>query len=285
MSIGMGRRLLLQTAELTIADVCCDGEEISWSRPELTHSLDLVLVRRGLFQRRVAGVVILVDPTCGYIATPDSVAQFAHPRGGDACTSIEVSPTLASALLGGDPEISDGALPTTGPADLDHRAFVARARQGAGHDELAEEGILLVAQLLGSIEPRRLAAGRPATERTRRRLVDEAREALHDNPSRRLADLAGHLGVSPYHLSRVFRRITGTAIHQYRMRLRVRRAVELLAEGETNLAGVAAEVGFADQAHLTRVLHAELGTTPARVRALLCKTPRRDGRLTLRASV
>jgi AraC-like DNA-binding protein len=37
-----------------------------------------------------------------------------------------------------------------------------------------------------------------------------------------------------------------------------------LAAGDLDLAGLAAELGFADQAHLTRVLRAETGTTPPR---------------------
>jgi AraC-like DNA-binding protein len=37
-----------------------------------------------------------------------------------------------------------------------------------------------------------------------------------------------------------------------------------LAAGDGDLAGLAAELGFADQVHLTRTLRAETGTTPPR---------------------
>lgn len=46
------------------------------------------------------------------------------------------------------------------------------------------------------------------------------------------------------------------------MALRVECACELLAEG-AGPADVAAETGFADQAHLTRVFKQRMGTTPA----------------------
>ena len=53
------------------------------------------------------------------------------------------------------------------------------------------------------------------------------------------------------------------------MRLRVRAALDRCAEGERELARLAAELGFADQAHLTRAVRAETGTTPAALRAAL----------------
>ena len=84
-----------------------------------------------------------------------------------------------------------------------------------------------------------------------------------------LRDLASLIGVSPHHLSRVFRTVTGTTIARHRMRLRARAALERLAGGDTDLAGVAYATGFADQSHLTRVLKAETGTTPAALRRAL----------------
>lgn len=58
---------------------------------------------------------------------------------------------------------------------------------------------------------------------------------------------------------------------RYRNRLRVGRAMDLLAGGASP-AETAAELGFADQAHLTRTVRAHLGHTPGRLRRLL-----RDG--------
>ena len=81
--------------------------------------------------------------------------------------------------------------------------------------------------------------------------------------------LAQRIAVSPHHLSRVFKAETGETISRYRNRLRVRLALERLAEGEPCLARLAAELGFADQAHLSRVVRRELGTTPSDLRARL----------------
>jgi AraC family transcriptional regulator len=40
--------------------------------------------------------------------------------------------------------------------------------------------------------------------------------------------------------------------HRYVVRLRLRRAVELVREGRSSLAEIAALIGFADQSHLSR---------------------------------
>jgi AraC-like DNA-binding protein len=53
------------------------------------------------------------------------------------------------------------------------------------------------------------------------------------------------------------------------MRLRARAALERLAGGEPNLGRLAADLGFADQSHLCRVIRAETGRTPAALRRAL----------------
>jgi AraC-like DNA-binding protein len=90
---------------------------------------------------------------------------------------------------------------------------------------------------------------------------------LDDDPaSRDLVSLARALGVSPAHLSRVFRAETGSSLTTFRNRVRVSRVLARLEADDADLATVAGDLGFADQAHLTRTVRATLGTTPGRVR-------------------
>jgi AraC-like DNA-binding protein len=118
--------------------------------------------------------------------------------------------------------------------------------------------------------PERVASGRPATAAARRRLAVAAREALTADPGALgLGDLARLVGASPHHLSRVFQAETGVSLSRFRNRLRVRRALERLAAGETSLARLAADLGFADHAHLTRTVREQLGHTPTQLRRML----------------
>jgi AraC-like DNA-binding protein len=59
------------------------------------------------------------------------------------------------------------------------------------------------------------------------------------------------------------------------MRLRARAALERLAGGEDDLARLAADVGFADQSHLCRVVRAETGQVPSVLRTSIGGTRRR----------
>ncbi len=79
--------------------------------------------------------------------------------------------------------------------------------------------------------------------------------------------LAREHSMHPVALARAFRREHGCSITAYRRRARVRRAVALLVDGAA-LVDVALESGFSDQSHLCRVFRTEMGTTPARFRAL-----------------
>ena len=78
-----------------------------------------------------------------------------------------------------------------------------------------------------------------------------------------LAAAAEAVGASPTRLARSFRDAFGIAPHAYVLGRRLEAARDRILAGEP-LAGVAAEVGFHDQAHLTHRFKRFLGTTPGR---------------------
>ena len=96
-----------------------------------------------------------------------------------------------------------------------------------------------------------------------------ARSLLHDRyaESLSLAEVAASVGVEPDRVARGFRRAFGEPLSSYLRRLRVDAAAELLASTDLPISRVAADVGFADQSHLTRWFARHFGTTPARYRA------------------
>ncbi|MEV0719470.1 AraC family transcriptional regulator [Asanoa sp. NPDC050611] len=70
-------------------------------------------------------------------------------------------------------------------------------------------------------------------------------------------------------MSRAFSREMGVSLTHYRNRVRVGRALERLSAGDTDGARLAADLGFADQAHLCRTIRVHVGQTPTEVRMLL----------------
>jgi AraC-like DNA-binding protein len=252
-----------------VADVRCPGGHRHFDAPEEKHDHMLVAARRGAFFRRVQGRDVLVDGSVAYLSAPGSVEQFAHPVGGDVCTAIWLSPTLVGELAGGDPFISVPALPMDPASELALRRLTATAWRRDPAGELTEQVIRLVAGLLARHAPERVASGRPATTAAHRRLVRRAQAEMLADPAAGLIALGRRVGCSPHHLSRVFSRLTGSSVTAYRNRLRVSQALERIASGEPDLAALAAELGFADHAHMARTIRAATGQTPSACRALL----------------
>ena len=97
--------------------------------------------------------------------------------------------------------------------------------------------------------------------------LERVRDRVHDAPAPLcVKDVAAEVGVHRVHLARVFREHYGTSVTETMRRVRLERALRLLAVSRLSLAGVAAASGFADQSHLTRAVRAVLGTTPGEFR-------------------
>jgi AraC-like DNA-binding protein len=258
---GGGGGFLLEAVE-------CRCSRTGWLPPELVTRYGIVFVRRGCFHRRVNGCRSFVDPTVVYFERPGDEQQIAHPWGGDSCTALYLSETLLASIWGGDAALPDEPLVSDAATDLRHRLLLTTLADGESGD-VTEVVIALAAEVLARSAPERVASSRPATALARRRVVRDAREALADDPRIDVIELARRVAVSPHHLSRVFKAGTGETISRYRNKLRVRLALERLAEGERCLARLAADLGFADQAHLARVVRRELGSTPSLLRQRL----------------
>lgn len=97
-----------------------------------------------------------------------------------------------------------------------------------------------------------------------RRLVEYIETRLHEGVT--LADLGSVSGMGAWTLGRRFRQSFGKAPHAYIIDQRVARAQRLLALGTLPVKAIASSCGFADQAHMTRVLQSRLGLTPAALR-------------------
>lgn len=94
-------------------------------------------------------------------------------------------------------------------------------------------------------------------------IIEAVRRHLRDHLADpvRLDDLARLAGRSRCHLLRMFQQATGLPPHAYQTQLRVEAAKGLLAAGHA-ISHVAAETGFSDQSHFSRVFRDLTGATP-----------------------
>lgn len=257
---------LAERPEFAVTAVVCRADHTGWSEPEARDDHRIVLVRRGRFRRLADGADADLDPTVGYLGAPGEEERFAHPAGGDGCTSVTFAPWLWEGRTGA------GSVYVDARVELAHRRLLAAATGGDLDYALTEELLRLVAVAAGlpAVRPR------PADQV----LVAEAREAIIEGAPEAagLCSLARLLRVSPYRLSRSFSQQMGLSLTRYRNRVRVGRAMDRLAEGEPSLANLAAQLGFADQAHLSRTVREHLGHTPTALRGLLTSPA---GRITL----
>jgi AraC-like DNA-binding protein len=251
-----------------VCDVRCRAPRRAWSPPEVAPGYVLVFVRQGGFRRRAGGAERFMDAVSAYFETPGGEQQIAHPGpDGDACTAIELSADLAGTLADGEPARIGVPRLTPVAAALAVQLITRQARH-ADRFELAETITRLVSAAISGPGPLPSPPRAPA-QTARRRLVDGTRQILSRDPGTSLHDLARQQSVSPHHLSRVFHASTGTTVSAYRNQLRVREALERLAEGERSLTSLATSLGFADHAHMTRTIRRETGAAPSALRRLL----------------
>lgn len=138
--------------------------------------------------------------------------------------------------------------------------LLAQELQGEAHHDMYGEGLIraMLAEVFTSPAPEGVKGG--LTPAQLRRVGDHLSDRLDQRVS--VGDLAALVGLSESWFARAFKQTTGVPPHRWQLRLRVDRARDLLANGAP-LAEIAAQTGFADQAHLTRSFRSLTGTTPA----------------------
>ncbi|MGH3379849.1 MAG: helix-turn-helix domain-containing protein [Actinoallomurus sp.] len=250
---------LARSPYFVVHAVSCTDDHTGWSEPEKQALTQVVLVRRGRFRLRSQGSLLNVDPTAGYLHVPGQEQQFSHPHGGDVCTSV----TLTTDVL------ADGPWQGAGPVRVDGRLELAHRLLRRSADDMAFGAAEALVDLIGLALRDRPDAAPPGPGR--RELAERAREAITsgDPAGTDLVGLARSLDTSPSHLSRTFRHHVGMTVSRYRNRVRVSRSLSRIEDGDGDLAALAADLGFSDQAHLSRVIKTELGHTPGQVRRLL----------------
>lgn len=154
------------------------------------------------------------------------------------------------------------------------RHMVRLLRRGTAPDPLLieETAIGLLVSLLRTAlgEPRRGPARSPDSSHSRAAdIAEDVRAFLNRRYDQRLSlnQIADAVGVSVSAACHAFSESTGGTIHRYRNRLRLRQALDRLAEGFDDLTELALDLGFSSHSHFSELFRRTFGLTPSRFRA------------------
>ena len=99
-------------------------------------------------------------------------------------------------------------------------------------------------------------------------VLRRAKEFLHDEMTRNpgITELSSAVGMNVDHFSRMFKRSTGLAPHQYLGNIRLERAKRLLAEGRAPIIEIAYEIGYANPSQFSAFFRKRTGLSPSEFR-------------------
>src|SRR5689334_21649836 len=99
------------------------------------------------------------------------------------------------------------------------------------------------------------------------RLVDRIKLVLAGDLARRwtLQEIAAEVGGSPVYLTQVFQRVEGVPLYRYQLRLRLARALDLLAEYD-DLSALSLDLGFSSHSHFSAAFREAFGRSPSEFR-------------------
>jgi AraC family transcriptional regulator len=269
--------LLLRTRDVLLGEFRCPPDDELWVTDNDIGDLPHVVWPLTTVEIRRAGLgTVCADANTVMLYNPGT--HYRRRRivpAGDRSLFLAFSPALfthlPSAALHADRDrFAVGHAWCTERAWLDKESLAAAARSGRTDTlQLEEMALSATYGVLGGSSMADVAArGR---DRIRER-VEHARMLLGQQLDSRLhvTGVANVVGVSPFHLARQFRELTGTSMYAYRQALRVRCAVQrALEDPGGDLSAVAVENGFASHSHFTATCRRTFGSTPSALRAQL----------------
>jgi AraC family transcriptional regulator len=262
---------LLETPTLRVRDVYCKGSSQELSAEERATETQLVFPYRGVYVRRLGRDEAVAEANQALFFNAAESYRVRHPvSGGDASLTLIISESELHELAP-SPLLHEGAALAFRRQSLriDPRAQALVAllrhslRQNIAEPLEAESLALTLAQR--AMGPRTThAAGASAG---RRRLADRVKLLLATDLSRRwtLAEIAAEVGGSPVYLTQVFKQVEGLPLYRYQLRLRLARALDLLAQYD-DLTELGLDLGFSSHSHFSAAFREAYGRSPSEFR-------------------
>ena len=208
----------------------------------------------------------LQHPVCLIVVSNTYARLYGVARGRSSVTlegdgwavGTMLTPAAGRLVLGRSvTAITDGHIDLAEVDAIDADLLVAEIRQAMAHDprDPAAHAVAIEA-----VE-QRLAAYLPVDDAGL--LINDVVTWLRDHPEvTRVDELAAHVGLTERSLQRLVEQRVGLSPKWLIQRRRLHDAVLALKAGESSLADMAADLGYADQAHFTHDFRTVTGMTP-----------------------
>jgi AraC-like DNA-binding protein len=230
----------------------------------------VVLPFSGVFSKHDApGRHVTGTPSHAVFIAADTPYRLSYPgKIGDRALTLRFSHALASDDLGshaGEAPVSSGLLPAE--AMVLRNLLCARLKRSEVDEfEIEVRALHLLGMSLGAIRSAD-ASIRRLTEARWTRSLQRVKEAVAIAPADKwdVEKLARIALISPFHLCRVFRRMTGTSVYGYVLRERLASTLDAVLDGG-DLTTIALDAGFASHSHFTARFRDFFGCTPVALR-------------------
>ena len=150
--------------------------------------------------------------------------------------------------------------------------------RASGNCEVEEAVFDVLDRVVARTYESRTAARDMVITREERDIADRAATVLSRMTSTHatLAAIARATGVSVFHLSRIFRKVTGRTLATHHLHLRLLASLTPLVESGTTIGEIARSHGFAGHSHYTSVFRRAFGVSPSTYRTLPTTRRRRS---------
>jgi AraC family transcriptional regulator len=263
----LSARLLLNTETVTIRDVVCRGECRHKSPEESSRCTHLVFPYRGVYVRHLGSDDAVAEANQVLFFNQGESCRVSHPvEGGDASLVLEIGEPLLRELAPRE-QVRKGAVLAFRRQRLRIDARTQALAAVLRHSLTLNTAETLEAETLALTLVRRAVGERTShaagASLGLQKLVDRAKLVLASDLARRwtLADIAAEVRVSPVYLTQVFQQVEAMPLYRYQLRLRLARALDLLAQ-YSDLTALGLHLGFSSHSHFSSAFRQAYGRTP-----------------------
>ncbi len=266
-------RVLFTGEVVSLGQVRCGVHDPAFARPSQVSGYRIVFPRHAVWIRTSRASRFRSDATVvEFHNDGDEFCRAPLDPRGDSTEWFELSrPLVVDLVERHDPRALEGRYPfRLACAATDTHAYAAqralfRAVNDGVADELAlEEAVItIVERVLGTTSERSRRAS--YISRHEREVAERTQRVLDRIGVQRasLVQISREVGVSVFHLCRIFHKVTGMTLARHHLRRRLLASLDALEDAGRSIPEVALTHGFRGRAHFGQAFQRVFGTSPA----------------------